>query len=256
MASNGVTDIEMVSRLLWFLSDNRNTVLAHIPQGDLNLQIKAAGINVYNIKDALPGTIAPFLNNLGGALKDLLYTKLWNSDAEAAPSGWTIDTGIQQLVNWLLISGTGDSASDGGKSILGSGFEAFLPAIDNQPGKAYVDDRNIQADRGNGVQTYKMNFYQLVNNALNALLSGFVSDKLYDLLIDLLGIDDSDGLGDASIMTDMMFSLILGIIEGLCVANGAPAINYSNSAQNYPVPKSVSSLTGSSPAAVSEPSLK
>ncbi len=237
MASNGVTDIEMVSRLLWFLSDNRNTVLAHIPQGDLNLQIKAAGINVYNIKDALPGTIAPFLNNLGGALKDLLYTKLWNSDAEAAPSGWTIDTGIQQLVNWLLISGTGDSASDGGKSILGSGFEAFLPAIDNQPGKAYVDDRNIQADRGNGVQTYKMNFYQLVNNALNALLSGFVSDKLYDLLIDLLGIDDSDGLGDASIMTDMMFSLILGIIEGLCVANGAPAINYSNSAQNYPVPR-------------------
>ncbi len=84
-----------------------------------------------------------------------------------------------------------------------------------------------------------MNFYQLVNNAINALLSGFVSEKLEDLLIDLLDIDPSinDGKGDTAIMQDMIFTAITGAIEGLCVANGAPAIEYNSDEETYPIPK-------------------
>ncbi len=237
--ANPCSDIAVLSMLLQFLSDNRGT-LKKLATGTLNLNIDIKyGISFYklNVPDMLPDNIKPFLTDLPGALKNLLYNKLFNSEVETAPSGWTVDQGAQQLVNWLLINGTGTSGDDGGKSILGEDFEAFLPAIADFPGGASLGEEQIQADRGAGVQNYNMNFYQLVNNALNALLSGYVNDLLYGLLIDLLKIDDSDGLGDPEIMTDMVFSLVTGAIEELCVSNGAPPIEWSSDAANYPVPK-------------------
>ncbi|MBR0112633.1 MAG: hypothetical protein IJM02_02700 [Clostridia bacterium] len=238
--ANPCSDITVLSTLLQFLSDNRNT-LSKIIDGTINLTIKikygAITFTTLDVPGMLPDNIKPFLTNLPGAVKDLLYSKLWNTEVDAAPSGWTYDGGVQQLINWLLIDGTGVSGNDGGKSILGENFEAFLPAIADFPGGASLGEGQIQADRGAGVQTYNMNFYQLVNNALNALLSGYVNDLLYGLLIDLLKIDDSDGLGDPEIMTDMVFSLVTGAIEELCVSNGAPPIEWSSEASQYPVPK-------------------
>ena len=237
---NGAPDLTVLCMLLQFLSDNRDT-LAKIGDGsiDLVITLKIMGITIthLDIPGMLPESASLFLTDLPKALKNTLYSALWNSTADEAPSNFNYDTGIQQLVNWLLIDGTGESGSDGGKSILGSNFEPFLPAIANYPGGASVFNEQIQADRGEGVQTYNMNVYQLVNNALNALLSGYVSDLLYGLLIDLLDIDDSDGLGDPSIMTDLVFSLVVGIIKDLFETCGAPELIYTDAGENYPVPR-------------------
>ncbi len=230
----GKSDLTVLRALVQFLADNKDT-LAKIADGSINF-------------GTLDGTIKgieavkPYLNDLPNALRKLLYSKLVNTDFntdDALPSGTTVDSMVQSIINWLLIDGTGYTAETGGKSVLGEGKEAFLPAMNDYPGGASIDNRFIYADRddGSGVQRYRMNFYQLVNNALNALLSGYVSDMLEGLLFDMLDIDASDDLGDPELMTDVMFSTIVGAVEGLCVQNGAPEIVYSSDAQTYPVPK-------------------
>lgn len=228
------TDLQVLMGLIKFLNTNAPT-LSKIADGSISFGTLDSTIKGID-------NVGPYLSDLPGALRKLLYQKLINSDYDTEndlPSGATVDSDLQKIINWFLVSGTGTTADDGGKSILGEGKEGFLPAIADYPGGASIDARSIQADRGEGVKTYTMNFYQLVNNALNALLSGYVSDLLKDLLIDMLGIDTSvnDGKGDTAIMSDMMFSTIVGAIESLCVANGAPAIEYTTDEETYPVPK-------------------
>jgi len=215
-SQSGKNDLDVLKMLTQFLSDNRDTLGkvfdSTISFGILNSAIK--GID----------GVGPFLENFPGAIKNLLYSKLLDTTVEEAPSGWTVDAGVQQLVNWALVTGTGTEGSDGGKSILGENFDAFLPAIANYPG---------------GADLRTQNFYHLVNNAINALLSGMVSDLLKDLLVDALGIDKeaNGGLGNTEIMADPIFAAVTGAIESLCVANGAPEIVYSENAKNYPIPK-------------------
>ncbi len=246
--SNPNSDMQVLSILLQFLSDNRG-IFEKLGLGTLNLKI-ALKINIIGLKPTLytldvpsmlPDKILPLFTDPPTFIKNLLYPMLLNKDADTAPSGKTFDGMVQDLVNMALVTGTGESPEDGGRSILGANFDAFLPAIGNYPGGASLTDISITADRddGRGPQSYTMNFYQLVNNALNALLSGFLKDKLYDLLIDLLDIDDSDGMGDPNMMTDMMFGLVTGAIESLCTQNGAPAINWEEEpgSTSYPVPK-------------------
>ncbi|MBR4450452.1 MAG: hypothetical protein IKS39_01290 [Clostridia bacterium] len=227
------SDLTVLKALVKFLADNRST-LAKIADGTINF-----GTLDGTIKGI--GAVKPYLTDLPNALRELLYGLLINTDYDSEnqdlPSGTTVDSMAQSIVNWLLIDGTKSDASNGGKSVLGADKDPLLPDMKNYPGQASLDARTIQADRGQGVQQYTMNFYQLVNNALNALLSGMVSDLLEGLLFDMLGIDASDGLGDPAIMQDVMFATIVGAIEGLCVQNGAPAITYTDTENTYPVPK-------------------
>ncbi|MBR5112774.1 MAG: hypothetical protein IK097_05050, partial [Clostridia bacterium] len=231
------TDLDVLMGLIKFLNRNAGT-LAKITNGTINFG---------TVDSAIKGIdgVGAYIEDLPTALKKLLYQKLINSDFDtdnALPSGVTVDSDLQNIVNWLLVTGTGTTAETGGKSVLGEGKEPFLPDIGNYPGGASLGGEAITVDRDGDGQPdagAKMNFYQLVNNAINALLSGFVSDKLEDLLIDLLDIDPSinDGKGDTAIMQDMIFTAITGAIEGLCVANGAPAIEYNSDEETYPIPK-------------------
>ncbi len=235
--TTAVNDLDVLKQLTGFLADNRGVLskIVATPGGDgLNMRITVAGIKVYDIADAFGDnpTISTLFSNFIKFLKDLLYTKLWNTSAEAAPSNWSYDTAVQQLINWALIDGTGVEPDDGGKSILGENFEAFLPAIANYPHGASIGNDS--------------SFYQLVNNALNALLSGFLGEKLEGLLVDLLGIDTSeDPRGNQAVMGEMLFSLLAGtgtntgLIEDLCHQNGAPSIDWASDtdAQQYPIPR-------------------
>ncbi len=227
LASN---DYEVLTTLLRFLGDNA-AILSKI--GDASLNSGLLGGN-------LSGEIGLILNNFPQFLRNTLYGLLADKTASEAPSGWTYDAGIQNLINWALVTGTGDTPASGANSLLGPLHEPILPEIANYPGAAYIDDRQIQADRnGDGVaETVNMNFYQIVNNAINALLSGLVSDLLLDLLVDALKIDTSeDPRGNPEVLQDTMYNLIVGAVKTLFENNGAPTLLFNEEQSTYPIPQ-------------------
>ena len=179
--------------------------------------------------------------NTQALIRDLLYNMLVDSTVTSAPEGSTLDSWVQQLINWALIDGTGTDAASGGFSMLGVNAEPLMPAMGNQPGGASIGGETITVDRNkDGVtETATMSFYQLVNNLINSLMGGMLHDMLYDLLIDMLEIEVTEELpmGDPAILQDEMFSLILGAVEGLLTANGAPTITYTEDEMNYPLPR-------------------
>lgn len=174
-------------------------------------------------------------------LNDILYTMLIDSSATEAPSGENVDMWIQKIINWALVTGTGTDAASGGTSMLGTNAEGFLPALADQPGGASIGGETITVDRDKDGTTEQVNmsFYQLVNNAIQALMGGMLYDMLNELLFDLLDVEVSEEfpMGDPAVLQDEMFSLIIGAVEGLLVANGAPEINYTSDEMSYPVPK-------------------
>ena len=176
-------------------------------------------------------------------LNDLLYSLLIDSSVKAAPTGENenIDAWIQKIINWALVTGTGTDAASGGTSLLGTNAKPFLPALADQPGGASIGNEVITVDRDKDGTTEQVNmsFYQLVNNAIQALMGGMLYDMLNDLLFDLLDVQVSDEfpMGDPAVLQDEMFSLIIGAVEGLLVANGAPEIKYTQDEMTYPVPK-------------------
>ncbi len=174
-------------------------------------------------------------------VRNLIYTLLIDSEAAGAPEGETLDTWVQKLINWALVTGTGNSSANGGMSLLGVNAEPLMPALADQPGGASIGGETITVDRDkDGVtETTTMSFYQLVNNAIQALMGGMLYDLLDEKLVDLLEIEVSEEfpMGDPAVLQDEMFSLIIGAVEGLLVANGAPEINYTQDEMNYPVPK-------------------
>lgn len=174
------------------------------------------------VGDLLLGEI-PILQNLVGFLRDTLYTALIDSEATGWPANTTLDAEVQKLINWALISGTGDGSSDGGYSILGPNTKGLMPAIADQPGAANLSN----------------SFYQLVNNAIQGLLNGSLKEMLRDLLIDLMGIEITEEQpgGDPAILQDMTFNLVVGLIEGLSVQNGAPAPTYTEEQNATPLGK-------------------
>lgn len=210
-------DLEVLGNLTHFLSDNR-VMLKKVVTGGVELgTIGSLIIGKIEIADKI-------LNDFTGWLRDLLYSKLWDTDADAAPSGFTYDAYAQKLINWLTYEGTGSTSEDGGKSVLGSDFEAFLPALENQPGKADIRNQST---------------YALVNNIIQALLSGMVGDLLKDLLKDLLGAEATDQYpyGDPAIVQDVLFATIVGAVKGLLEQNGAPELVFSDLEKNYPIPQ-------------------
>ena len=225
--------------------------LGPIVRDILGGEMSAGSLLEGTIDDLLKGFLGPnaSLSNMGGALKDLLYTMLINSEAEEINDGvdWdpntegvqslsSVDAMVQKLVDWALIDGTGTTATEGAFSMLGSGAEPLLPALGSeklqQAGGANLGSANIMADRDlDGVaESHTMGLYQLVANVLDALLGGMLTPMLSELIVDLVGVEITEEypMGDPEIKTDMMDNLIIGAVEDLLVANGAPDLDYAN----------------------------
>lgn len=234
---NSVSDVAVLEMIVNWVCNQKNLFRA-VVGGTFNWGSLLEGLIGDLITGFLPGAT---LSNLGVGIKNLVYQMLVDDTATAIPDGMTIDDGVQQLIDWMLIEGTGTSAATGAASMLGENAQPLMPAIAEQPGGAGLYAEPIQADRdGDGAtESYTMSFYQLVNNLLQALLDGMLGDLLYDLLLDLAGAEATEQYpyGDPAIMTDVMFNTIVGAVEGLMVQNGAPEIVYTEHENTYPIPK-------------------
>ncbi|MBQ2847404.1 MAG: dockerin type I repeat-containing protein [Clostridia bacterium] len=261
-----VNNDKLVLEHLIYVISSLHPMLSALLGGELD-----AGFLDGTLNDLLSDLLGPnaSLDNIDGALKDLLYSLLINSDAEvmngAEGTDWddpstpdvvekmtTVDDMVQQLIDWALITGTDDTIQGGANSMLGSGTEGLLPGLANTPGGATIGELNgLQADRdGDGKidegVTYSMSFYQLVANVLDSLLGGMLTPMLTDLLIDLVGIEITEQYpnGDPAIKQDMMYNLIIGAVEDLLVANGAPDLDYEvYREQGIPVDDPVGQVT-------------
>lgn len=234
--SNGTPDLEILYMYLDWLGSLEHP-FEMMAKGELDLGLLSSALGDY----------AVLVEDLPGFLMKLIYQLLFDSSFDifdgTLPDGFNVDESLQQLIDWALITGTGDTAETGATSVLGANMDPLLPALGNDnikaAGGASITATTITADRGDGEITTTMNTYQLVSNAIDALMSGTVKDLLMDLLIDELDIDitANGGKGNTDIMTDMTFTLIVGAVEELFIKNGAPEITYSADAQTYPVPK-------------------
>lgn len=220
------------------------TSLAPMIRGILGGTVDAGSI----LGGTLDGLLQDFLSSrttlktVGDGIKDLIYRMLVNSEADIIGDGsdnpdtaedetiTTVDQALQKVVDWLLIEGTGENQYDGGYSMVGMNAEPLMPAIGDQPGGAALTGITIQSDQDldGALENHTMSFYQLVNNAVQGLLSGMLADLLADLLYDALDVEITEEfpMGDPAVMEDVMFNTILGAVEGLCVQNGAPALDY------------------------------
>lgn len=208
----GSPDLNVLYMLISFLDELRPAVVK-IVRGTLDWGV---------VGDLILDSV-DILKNLVGFLKDTLYTALIDSEASGWPSGASLDTEIQKVVDWALITGTGETSADGGFSLLGANAEPLMPAIADQPGGANLNS----------------SFYQLVNNVIQGLLNGSLKEMLLDLLVDLMGIESTPEQpgGDPAILQDMTFNLVVGLIEGLSVQNGAPAPTYTEEQNATPLGK-------------------
>ena len=214
----GSSDIAVLKMLTQFLSDNR----------EILKKVATSKLDFGTFDDTIKGindTVKSLLTDFTGFLADTLYGVLWDKDADAAPGDFSYDTYIQKLVDWALIEGTGEAADNGGKSVLGTNFSALLPAM-------------ATSGNGKGADILTQGVYDLVNNAVQALLSGTVSDLLKNLLINLLNVDTNanDGLGNEDALDNIIISSGVPAIIDLLIANGAPAFEFSENAKKYPVP--------------------
>lgn len=236
--TRNLTDFRVLQALTQFLADNAS-ILRKLVLNSNNSE----HIDLGNLQGILEGVdkVKPFVTDFPGALKDLLYPLLMNSEADAAPSGQTYDQWANQLANYALIDGTGSSADTGANSLLGADFEPLLPDLGNI---LYPD----QPEANRKINLTNISVYDLVNGAIRALLSGMVGDLLKNLLIDdVLKIDRSinDGKGDPEILKGPDATLvngIIGAIDTLFTQNGAHPIEYSTEAYDpngdfYPVIK-------------------
>ena len=224
---NADEDLRVLYNIVGFLNANAD-VLSKILAGTLSLGAldgTIKGIEIMGIE---------LLKDPDEGIKSLLYNLLINDTTTTVPAGMTIEDMAQQLIDWALIYGTGESAENGGHSLLGMNHEPLMPVLadtEKYPGGAAITGVPIQVDRnGDGIKEQDtMDFYQLVNNAINGLLNGILAPMLGDLVADLVGVEITEQYpkGDPAILTDALFATILGAVEGLLVSNGADPVVYS-----------------------------
>ncbi len=225
---NGDADLAVLYNLLGWLSSN-TWLLQQIIAGTLPLG--ALGDMLYDLATINGVSI---LEDPDQGVAGLLYGLLIDSTASGAPAGMTIEDMAQKLINWALVEGTGESAENGGFSLLGMNHEPLMPVLadtEKYPGGASLTGVPIKVDRnGDGImEDDTMDFYQLVNNAINGLLNGMLAPMLGELVADLVGVEITEQYpnGDPAILTDALFATILGAVEGLLVSNGADPVIYS-----------------------------
>lgn len=232
-----VSDVQVLEMLVTWISEQKN-LISGLLSGELSFGSLLSGLIEDLIGDALPVAISIEDDAINGdkLIKDLLYNILIDSTATAAPTdGSTIDDWVQHLIDMALITGTGDGTQtdtnlthsvygDGGNSMLGANAEPLMPAIGRFEGGASLTD---------------ISFYQLINNVINGLFGGTLKDLLSDLLYDLLEVEITPEFpyGNPAVLTDQTFTMIVGIVEGLFVDNGAPAPEYTEEQNTYPVYK-------------------
>lgn len=227
--SGGTNDLEILEMLIHWLNVELKTAAMNIVAGTFDFGLLA---------DILPEMIS----DLPGFLKLTVYQLLADENAESVPtdSATPIDDAVQDLINWALITGTSEEHG-GMTSLLGPDAEPFLPAIADQPGAANIKGVPIKVDRNeDGVLEDKtMSFYQLVSNALQALLSGMLAPMLGGVIGDLVGVEITEEFpeGNPELLQDMMFNTILGAVESLAEQNGAPDLNYTEEQNATPMGK-------------------
>lgn len=234
------TDSAVLEMLITWLS-NQKKLLAGLVAGTFDMGSLLEGLLGDEIGDMLGYTGPDALKNLDYAIQTLLYGMLID-DSVTEVSGTMLDEGVQKIIDWALIEGTGVTAEEGGKSILGENFEPiFGESLAKQPGGASITGVPIQADHDlDGVpEAHTMSMYQLVNNVIRALLDGMVVPMLTEVLCDALDVEITEDYpyGNPEVMTDQMFTMITGLVESLLVQNGAPAPSYTDEQNSYPVPK-------------------
>ncbi|MBQ4626957.1 MAG: dockerin type I repeat-containing protein [Clostridia bacterium] len=234
---DGGSDLAVLYNVLGWLNSN-TWCLQQIFAGTMALGL--LNDTVYNLEIAG----VKLLDNPDEGVKSLLYNLLIDSTTHTVPSGMTIDDMIQQLLNWALVDGTGTSTSNGGYSLLGMNHQPLMPVLkdaNKYPGQVNIRGVELKTDsNGDGVADTiidrnndgvadKMDVYQLVNNLINGLLNGILAPELGGMVADLVGVEITDQYpgGDPAILTDVLFSTILGAVEGLLVQNGADPIYYS-----------------------------
>lgn len=227
--SGATNDLDILMMLINWLDVELNEAARNIVAGTFDFGLLA---------DILP----EMLSDLPGFLQLTLYQLLADENAESVPtdSATPIDDALQDVINWALITGTGEEQG-GMTSILGPDAEPLMPAIGNQPGGANIKGIPIKVDRdGDGVLEDKtMSFYQLVANVLQGLLSGMLAPMLGDVIADLVGVEITDQYpeGDPALLQDMMFNTVLGAVESLAEQNGAPDLTYTDEQNATPMGK-------------------
>lgn len=224
------TDLDVLKMLLTWVLNQRDLIVTLL-KGELD-----AGVFDDMIGDLLNDLLGPgAYDNPTGAVRTLLYGMLVDSNIDTIDEfnalNTTLDAGLQKVVDWALITGTGSIEADGANaaakgaySILGENAEPLMPAIADQPGGANITTASL---------------YQMVSNVIQGLLNSMAVPMVSDLLYDALGIELTEQFpyGDPAILTDEMFVLIVGLVEDLCVANGAPKINYTEEENTLPSKK-------------------
>lgn len=222
------TDLDVLKMLCTWLFNQKDLVIALLTS---TLDAGSFDSMIGDLINDLLGAGA--YDDMTNGIRSLLYGMLVDSNidtvAEYTALGTTVDAGVQKLINWALISGTGfqtdeDAVENGAFSMLGEDAEPMMPAIADQPGGASLTD---------------ISFYQLVSNVIQGLLDSMAVPMVSELLYDALDIEITEEFpgGDPAILQDEMFVMIVGIVEDLCVANGAPAIEYTEEDNATPAAK-------------------
>lgn len=242
-----VSDAAVLEMLIGWLSNQRN-LLAGIISGTFNYGSLLKGVFDDLLTDLTGWAGGDTTKNVDYALMTMLYSLLIDDSTDE--NGNTVqitkkedfDAGVQKLVDWALITGTGPTAAEGANSLLGANADPLMgESLAAQPGGASLTGVSIMADHDlDGVpEAHTMSFYQLVNNIIRALLDGMVVPMLTDVLCDALDVEitEDQPYGDPEILQDQMFTMIVGLVESLLVQNGAPEPTYTDEQNTYPLLK-------------------
>ncbi len=240
MQRSKVQDSKVLEMLVNWLGNQKNLLMG-IVSGTMNYGSLLKGVFEDLLTDLTGYTGGDTTTNVDYALMTMLYGMLIDDSVTAVDQA-TFDAGVQKLVNWALIEGTGMTAAEGANSLLGPNFEPLMgESLAKQPGGASLTGVSIMADHDlDGTpEAHTMSFYQLINNVLRALLDEMVVPLLTDVLCDALDVEitEDQPYGDPEILSDQMFSMIIGLVESLLVQNGAPEPVYTEDQNTYPLLK-------------------
>ena len=121
--STGSNDMKILFSIVSWLGDTGvKDLLARVISGSADLGLLESTITGINIAGM------PLLEDIDKYLPVLLYQLLVDDTvtADTMPEGATIETGLQKIVNWALIDGTGEAPENGGTSLLGANFEPLI----------------------------------------------------------------------------------------------------------------------------------
>lgn len=240
-----VSDATVLEMLIGWIANQAN-LFAGIISGTFDYGSLLKDVFEGLLDDLTGFTAAESVTNVDYALMTMLYNMLIDDSGTQITSIEAFDAGVQQLIDWAVITGTGATAAEGANSLLGANTEPLLgvdagAALAAQPGGATITAIDIQADHDlDGTpEAHTMSTYQFVYNLIRALLDGMIGPMLTEMLCDAFDVEITEEYpnGNPEVMSDQMFSMVIGLVESLLVQNGAPAPEYTEDQNTYPVLK-------------------